>query len=203
MKQEEQTYDDDLLAVDDFEDVDNDYINSFLDSATWYSDVDVEEFDSEIIDDDIMMASCSSSYQDDLCLLPGEEEIFQDGLESDLVYSNCDSNPLAGVEPQVFMPEAAAPPATIDFASNSPEFQQELQLKLSRLAESMRRSEITRSQIIRQREAMAQQQQFNMQSMQNLAGWLSGRSTTLTAGLEQSRRQLQSYMTSVSRGGMM
>mmetsp|Transcript_27709 Transcript_27709/g.31994 ORF Transcript_27709/g.31994 Transcript_27709/m.31994 type:complete len:207 (-) Transcript_27709:485-1105(-) len=94
-------------------------------------------------------------------------------------------------------------------------FSEEYSRALNNLASSMRRSEFSRAQILRQGkqdqspswmnthgQQMSQIQQRSHpcpQTVLGLSGLLSGRSSTLTLGLEQSRRQLKSYMESVHR----
>ena len=102
---------------------------------------------------------------------------------------------------------------------------------LSKLAESMKRSEISRAEILRQRVQgnlplshpheiqsssisasnvpsnlaihsrsmhLPVYSQSNETSVTNLSGFLSGQRTSLTSGLEQSRRQLLSYMSDIA-----
>mmetsp|Transcript_6486 Transcript_6486/g.8151 ORF Transcript_6486/g.8151 Transcript_6486/m.8151 type:complete len:243 (+) Transcript_6486:75-803(+) len=79
---------------------------------------------------------------------------------------------------------------------------------LNSLASSMRRTELSRAELLRQRNNMTQYRQAHQQvgyqmapasaqssSMGSLAGLLTGKRTSLTVGLEQSRRQLRGYMT--------
>jgi hypothetical protein len=79
---------------------------------------------------------------------------------------------------------------------------------LNNLASSMRRTELSRAELLRQRNNMTQYrhapQQVGYQmapmsaqssSMGGLAGLLTGKKASLTVGLEQSRRQLREYMT--------
>jgi len=92
-------------------------------------------------------------------------------------------------------------------------FSEEYSRALKNLASSMRRSELTRSKILRQRKQdqssrwrntqgqqmlpMQQRSHPSPQTILGLSSLLSGRSSTLTLGLEQSRRQLKSYTESV------
>lgn len=71
-------------------------------------------------------------------------------------------------------------------------------LALQHLALSMRRSEMTRNEIIRQRqiaETHAKLAAAQAKTFTNADKFLSGSSSTLTLGLEQSRSMLKSYMT--------
>lgn len=76
---------------------------------------------------------------------------------------------------------------------------------LNNLAFSMRRTELSRAELIRQRNSMSHVSAHIPQvsnpsvptqstHLTGLAGLLSGKSSSLTAGLEQSRRQLREYM---------
>lgn len=74
---------------------------------------------------------------------------------------------------------------------------------LSNLAFSMRRTELSRAELLRQRNSMACYPKMTPQvapasaqpsAMSSLAGLLTGKRTTLTVGLSQSRRQLREYM---------
>lgn len=70
-------------------------------------------------------------------------------------------------------------------------------LALQHLALSMKRSEMTRNAIIRARkeaETKAKLAQAQMKTVNNAENFLHGNSKTLTSGLEQSRRMLQSFM---------
>eukprot|EP00592_Proboscia_alata_P007306 CAMPEP_0194354594 /NCGR_PEP_ID=MMETSP0174-20130528/2714_1 /TAXON_ID=216777 /ORGANISM="Proboscia alata, Strain PI-D3" /LENGTH=211 /DNA_ID=CAMNT_0039123597 /DNA_START=33 /DNA_END=668 /DNA_ORIENTATION=+ len=75
------------------------------------------------------------------------------------------------------------------------QFQFEYSCALNNLASSMRRSELTRSEILRQRQNSDEQQpRPTPQALSGLAGLLSGRSSTLTVALGQSRKQLKSFV---------
>jgi len=74
---------------------------------------------------------------------------------------------------------------------------------LNNLAFSMRRTELSRAELLRQRDSMSHYPQMTPQltpasvhpsAMSSLAGLLTGKKTSLTVGLEQSRRQLREYM---------
>lgn len=94
-------------------------------------------------------------------------------------------------------------------------FLEEYSRALKNLALSMRRSELTRAQILcqgkqhqsskwinthnQQMSTIPQRSHPRLQTILGLSGLLSGRSSTLTLGLEQSRRQLKSYVESVNR----
>ena len=68
---------------------------------------------------------------------------------------------------------------------------------LQHLALSMRRSEMTRNEIIRQRkeaETRAKLEAAQLRTVSNAENFLIGNSATLTAGLDQSRRMLQSLI---------
>jgi len=74
---------------------------------------------------------------------------------------------------------------------------------LNNLAFSMRRTELSRAELLRQRNTMPRYPQMTPQvapmsahpsAMSSLAGLLTGKKTSLTVGLEQSRRQLREYM---------
>lgn len=76
---------------------------------------------------------------------------------------------------------------------------QQYEEALSNLALSMRRTELTRAEILRHRQNMPAVSSLANTSPQastisSFAGLLTGTRTSLTAGLEQSRRQLQEYM---------
>jgi len=71
------------------------------------------------------------------------------------------------------------------------------QLALQHLALSMRRSEMTRNEIIRQRkeaEIKAKLAAAQIKTVSNAENFLTGNRITLTKGLEQSRRMLQSFI---------
>jgi hypothetical protein len=70
-------------------------------------------------------------------------------------------------------------------------------LALQHLALSMRRSELTRNEIIRQRQIAETKNKLAAVEAQNFSKadrFLSGSTSTLTVGLEQSRSMLKSYM---------
>ena len=85
---------------------------------------------------------------------------------------------------------------------DSTEFRAKYNRALNNLASSMQQSELTRTQIIYQRQNQAHECNNgnilhpSSQSLSGLASLLSGRSSTLTVALEQSRTQLKSYMDS-------
>eukprot|EP00568_Trieres_chinensis_P008736 CAMPEP_0183302808 /NCGR_PEP_ID=MMETSP0160_2-20130417/8463_1 /TAXON_ID=2839 ORGANISM="Odontella Sinensis, Strain Grunow 1884" /NCGR_SAMPLE_ID=MMETSP0160_2 /ASSEMBLY_ACC=CAM_ASM_000250 /LENGTH=204 /DNA_ID=CAMNT_0025465625 /DNA_START=94 /DNA_END=708 /DNA_ORIENTATION=+ len=74
---------------------------------------------------------------------------------------------------------------------------------MEKLALSMKRSEMSRAQIMRQRkQSMTSTSGVSVvpqsQTVSNLSRFLNGSQSTLTSGLDQSRRQLASYMTQMS-----
>lgn len=91
-------------------------------------------------------------------------------------------------------------PDIISPAPDIQDLQDQYKIALQHLALSMRRSEMTRNEIIRQRQlsqthaqiAAAQNKTFN-----NADKFLTGSSSTLTVGLEQSRSMLRTYMSQV------
>ena len=99
-------------------------------------------------------------------------------------------------------PNMVAPPSN---ANGSAEFSPEQYSEaLTNLASSMRRTELSRAELLRQRNNMTRYSQAPQQmvplsappsSMNSLTGLLTGKRTTLTVGLEQSRKQLREYMT--------
>eukprot|EP00540_Astrosyne_radiata_P008727 CAMPEP_0116846524 /NCGR_PEP_ID=MMETSP0418-20121206/13882_1 /TAXON_ID=1158023 /ORGANISM="Astrosyne radiata, Strain 13vi08-1A" /LENGTH=232 /DNA_ID=CAMNT_0004477779 /DNA_START=121 /DNA_END=819 /DNA_ORIENTATION=+ len=91
------------------------------------------------------------------------------------------------------------PPAPQVPAKNQEIVQLEQQYKMAmqQLALSMKRSELTRNEIIRQRQFAAANQRLAQEQAKNLSkasSFLTGGQSTLTLGLEQSRRMLHSYM---------
>mmetsp|Transcript_12477 Transcript_12477/g.15644 ORF Transcript_12477/g.15644 Transcript_12477/m.15644 type:complete len:236 (+) Transcript_12477:187-894(+) len=99
-------------------------------------------------------------------------------------------------------PTIVAPPLSSNGKKDfSPEQYSEA---LTNLASSMRRTEMSRAELLRQRSNMTQYSQAPQQmvplsappsAMNSLTGLLTGKRSTLTVGLEQSRKQLREYMT--------
>uniref|UniRef100_A0A7S2GTA4 Uncharacterized protein n=1 Tax=Helicotheca tamesis TaxID=374047 RepID=A0A7S2GTA4_9STRA len=72
---------------------------------------------------------------------------------------------------------------------------------IEKLAQSMRRSEQSRARIIQLRSSSSSSERQSppipptqSSTMSSLAGFLSGKTPSLTAGLEQSRKQVRAYM---------
>ena len=77
------------------------------------------------------------------------------------------------------------------------ELEEEYKRTMQKLALSMKRSEMTRNEIIRQRqiaETKAKLEKAQEQTYSKANGFLSGSRSTLTLGLEQSRQMLKAYM---------
>lgn len=76
---------------------------------------------------------------------------------------------------------------------------------LSNLESSMRKSEHTRAQVLQHRQVLASRTPLSPSSLPShsvstsLADLLSGKRTSLTSGLEQSRNQLRIYLTLINR----
>jgi hypothetical protein len=80
------------------------------------------------------------------------------------------------------------------------DLQDQYKLALQHLALSMRRSEMTRNEIIRQRQLSETQAKIvaaQKKTFTNADKFLTGSTSTLTIGLEQSRSMLRSYMAQV------
>jgi hypothetical protein len=82
------------------------------------------------------------------------------------------------------------------------DLQHQYKKAVENLAISMRRSEITRTEIANFRKAVetkAKLEAAQAYQFRNATGFLSGTRTTLTVGLEQSRQMLRSYMSVVTK----
>lgn len=110
---------------------------------------------------------------------------------------------------------SACPSSDASSFSTSPNSQFKYNKALEKLALSMRRTEESRSQIMRQRELVdlrkesrarattiappAPQRPSSPSSGSIVSGFFTGSRTTLTSGLEQSRKQLRSYMNQINQ----
>jgi hypothetical protein len=105
---------------------------------------------------------------------------------------------------------------TYESCASKEETDEEYQAALSKLAASMRRSEQTRSQVLKYRSsprpvtppsapapAPAVTSSSTSSPFSTLADLITGKRTSLTAGLEQSRRQLRTYMSLMNSSHML
>jgi hypothetical protein len=175
---------------------------------------------NEGLEDDIMNSLLSGWDIDE-----GVEEFEGNSLSLD---GQCNPTPLVDCTPggdplydlytESFMAPSPSADSMVFTSSESPRYSpylsQEIR-QLQRLSESMRRSEITRAQVIRLREAMISQlgQRFDEQSLQNFSfavqqgqvldtQSLQAMTDWLSAQIALTKRQLQSLM-NLSYGGLM
>mmetsp|Transcript_9477 Transcript_9477/g.13640 ORF Transcript_9477/g.13640 Transcript_9477/m.13640 type:complete len:197 (-) Transcript_9477:161-751(-) len=95
-------------------------------------------------------------------------------------------------------PKRRRPSPIQDHTDNLEELQAQYKLAMQQLALSMRRSEMSRHEIYKQREEQEAKARLqaaaHAKQYSNADSFLSGSRTTLTVGLEQSRQMLRSYM---------
>lgn len=120
----------------------------------------------------------------------------------------------ASAQVPIRIPSTSQASGTSSF-STSPNSQTKYNDALEKLAMSMRRTEESRSQIMRQRELVKLKEESTISrttavttsppqrvssqfSGSIVSGFFSGSRTTLTTGLEQSRKQLRSYMNQIN-----
>lgn len=100
---------------------------------------------------------------------------------------------------QSMMDVSESPPSPSSKTSLE-DLQLQYQRAMEQLALSMRRTEMTRSEIVSYRKAedtKAQLETAQAYQLKNADPFLSGSRSTLTVGLEQSRQMLRSYMNSI------
>eukprot|EP00590_Aulacoseira_subarctica_P010795 CAMPEP_0172419696 /NCGR_PEP_ID=MMETSP1064-20121228/6089_1 /TAXON_ID=202472 /ORGANISM="Aulacoseira subarctica , Strain CCAP 1002/5" /LENGTH=223 /DNA_ID=CAMNT_0013159279 /DNA_START=37 /DNA_END=708 /DNA_ORIENTATION=- len=209
------------FVVGDNDDNAEEFMSSFLDDDNyWFFENDENE-----VDGSPTTVTCTSDPTASYSTSAGEAA--QNVIKNNVMNQGVTS--IFGVHVDNSVPLSAVPSADYNIAVNTPptyntpqaashpQLSQEIE-QLKRLVESMRRSEITRSQIIRERQAMAAMQQqpqqfddqslqiltdamrqgrkFDTQSMQYISDWLSGQ-------IAQSMRQLESYIHTMTYGSMM
>jgi len=107
------------------------------------------------------------------------------------------------ISDETYSPKSVVAIASVSSLSSNPslsikELEDKYKHALQHLALSMRRSEMTRNEIIRQRREAEEKARLQAAAQVNTVAhaenFLTGNTATLTIGLDQSRRMLQSFM---------
>ena len=212
---QDQSDDEMSFAVGDNDDNAEEFMSSFLDDGDWFFDND------ENVDGSRTMMTCTGDHTASYSTAAEAAQnvinnVIDQGVTS-IFGVHVNNSALQSTAPSAECMTANTPPPTYTPPAPHQQLSQEIE-QLKRLVESMRRSEITRSQIIRERQAMAAMQQqphqfndqslqlltdavrqgrkFDTQSMQHISDWLSGQ-------IAQSMRQLEGYIHTMTYGSMM
>lgn len=213
---QEQSDDEMPFAVEDNDDNAEEFMSSFLDDDNWFFDNDENE-----VDRSHTMVTCTGDHTAPYSTAAEAAQNVINNVTDQGVTSifgvHVNNSVLQSAAPSPEYMTVNTPPPTYTPPAPHQQLSQEIE-QLKRLVESMRRSEITRSQIIRERQAMAAMQQqpqqfndqslqlltdavrqgrkFDTQSMQHISDWLSGQ-------IAQSMRQLEGYIHTMTYGSMM
>ena len=111
---------------------------------------------------------------------------------------SCETQPPPVYPQQTYLNPSTAP------VTSSPVREMLYNTTLNNLTSSMKRSEISRAQVLGHRASVSNfPRQPSPGSMDSLPGLLLGKRTALTAGLEESRNQLRRYMSLINRNQLL
>lgn len=201
----------DFSCTDFFDDRELDCIDSMFQTSVWDSDYE-NDIDPVPLSEEMAVSEMQPSSHTNSGTVPSGSEIFQSfGINPSLFDDSCgaysatvhESNALYHGFNLCQHHQQHASCQTADLAPEglvSPQQQQNVLVniqQLKRLTESMRRSAISRHQVLLQRQAMAAAQkkqdekQVDAESLHNMSNWLNGR-------ISQSKRQLRAYANTMS-----